>query len=320
MTSLQTPVEFLNVSAAVSGMTAAEQREYETGLASPTEIVNRDGAGLTIEWDILRTRSSKTDEGEVKVYNLAQAFRGGLHAEWLRRTARGVGFKVGVHVGWGGDLNLIMAGDAWEIVPDMRRGQEVITLFRFGEGQRAIVESTPDAPKQYLYESGNALGLWLVIQDLFMQLGQLRIDPAMQAPFMAAVQRTPIAASGSWVLDGELTRVIGDLLDTFGLEWKVINGQVIFLERGITASSQGQAAALLAPSTGLLEWSPTDAGLALTALAQPSIRPGSQIVVRDGFGRPVGAPGFRVESVRFTGSTFTGESIMTIEARRSVPL
>ena len=149
---------------------------------------------------------------------------------------------------------------------------------------------------------------------------ELRIDPAMQAPFMAAVQRTPIAASGSWVLDGELTRVIGDLLDTFGLEWKVINGQVIFLERGITASSQGQAAALLAPSTGLLEWSPTDAGLALTALAQPSIRPGSQIVVRDGFGRPVGAPGFRVESVRFTGSTFTGESIMTIEARRSVPL
>jgi hypothetical protein len=95
---------------------------------------------------------------------------------------------------------------------------------------------------------------------------------------------------------------------------------VLFLERGITASSQGQAAALLAPSTGLLEWSPTDAGLALTALAQPSIRPGSQIVVRDGFDRPVGAPGFRVESVRFTGSTFTGESIMAIEARRSVPL
>lgn len=316
----QNPIEFLNVAAAVSGMSDDEQREFESGIAAPTTIVNLDGSGLTIEWDIQRTRSSKTDAGEVRIYNLAPSFRGALHASYLRRTASGAGFKVGVHVGWGGQLNLVMAGDAWEIIPDLPRGQEVVTILRFGEGQRAIVDSTPDAPKQYTYDAGNALGLWLVIQDMFVQLGGLRIAPAMQAPFIEAVQRTPIAASGSWVLDGELTSTINDLLDTFGLEWKVINGQVIFLARGVTASAQGQEAALLSPSTGLLEWSPTDAGLSIRALSQPSIRPGTQIVVRDGFGRPVGAPGFRVESVRFTGSTFTGESVMAIEARRSIPL
>lgn len=317
---LQTPVEFLNVSAAVSGMTIAEQVAYENGLAAPTTIVNLDGAGLHIAWDVMRTRSSKTDFGEVTIRNLSPAFRRQLFVMWKTRTASAAGFKTGIHIGWGGEVNLVMSGDVWEMLPEIRSGEDVLTTMRFGEGQRQVKDSTTPTPKQYNYEAGNALGLWLTIQDMFFQLGGLRIDPSMQAVFTTAVTATPIAASGSWLLSGEIVDNINDLLDTFGLEWKVYNGQVIFMSRGITASSQGAVAVLLTPTTGLLEWMPADdAGIVCTALAQPSVRPGTQFIVQDGFGVPVGAPGFRVETVRFTGQT-DSDSLMFLTGRRSIPI
>jgi hypothetical protein len=317
---LQTPVEFLNVSAAVSGMSTAEQLAYQTGLAAPTTVLNLDGAGLHIAWDIMRTRSSKTDSGEVTIRNLSTSFRLGLYATWQQFNATSGGFKVGVHIGWGGTVNLAMSGDVWEMLPEVRSGEDVLTVMRFGEGQRQVKDSTTPTPKQYTYEAGNALGLWLTIQDMFFQLGGLRVDPSMQAVFTTAVTSTPLAASGSWDLSGELVDNINDLLDTFGLEWKVYNGQVIFMSRGITSSSQAPVAVLLTPATGLLDWTPLDdAGIACTALAQPSVRPGTQFIVQDGFGVPVGAPGFRVETVRFAGQTDT-ESLMFLTGRRSIPI
>ena len=92
------------------------------------------------------------------------------------------------------------------------------------------------------------------------------------------------------------------------------------MDRGITASSQDEQAVELKPSSGLLDWSPMDdGGIACVALAQPSMRPGIQIVIRDAFDRPVGAPGFRVETVQFTGAT-DADSIMNLTARRSIPV
>jgi hypothetical protein len=321
MTSpLQLPVQFLNVSAAVSGISANEQIAFETGTAAPTTISNLNGDGLKITWNILRTRSSHTDYGEATITNMSPAFRGLLYETWQRFNATLTGFRVGVHIGWGGKVNLVMMGDCWDFNPEHREGEDIVSIFKFGDGQKPVKEATTDTPKVYTYEAGAALGLWLTISDMFHQLGGLRIDPAMQAVFSAAVTRTPLAASGSWSLDGELVDNINDLLDTFGLEWKVYNGQVIFLDRGITANSQGVLAALLNASTGLLTWEPMDdSGIQLSALAQPSIIPGTQIVVQDAFGRPVGAPGFRVETVGFVGST-DGDSIMNITARRSVPV
>lgn len=310
---------FLNVSAAISGVSANEQIAYESGTAAPMTISNLDGSGLHISWDVLRTRSSKTDYGVATVRNLSPKFRGLLYETWRRFNATLTGFRVGVHIGWGGRVDLVMMGDCWDLQPDERQGEDALTIFKFGEGQRPIKQGATDTPKQYTYEAGNALGLWLTITDMFANLG-LKIDPAMQAVFSAAVTRTPLSATGSWSLAGELIDNINDVIDTFGLEWKVYNGQVIFLERGITASSQGSQAAVLKASTGLMQWKPLDdGGIACTALAQPSLKPGDQIDVRDAFGKPVGAPRFRVETVQFTGATDT-ESLMNLTARRSVPV
>jgi hypothetical protein len=317
---LQLPVEFLNVSAAVSGITLAEQASWLTGFAAPTVIQNLDGRGLWIGWDIMRTRSSKTDYGEVMIKNLSPAFRGRLYETWQTYNATPTGFRMGVYIGWGGKVDLVMMGECWEMVPDKRQGEDVLTIMRFGEGQKPIKEATLDTPKQYTYSAGNAQGLWLTIQDMFFNLGGLRVDPAMLPIFTAAVARTPLAASGSWSLDGELIDNINATLDTFGLEWKVYNGLVIFMDRGITASSQDAQAVVLEPSSGLLDWTAMDdGGVACVALAQPSMRPGLQIIVRDAFGRPVGAPGFRVETAQFVGQT-DGDSIMNLTARRSVPV
>jgi hypothetical protein len=316
---LQLPTEFLNVSAAISGVSANEQVAYATGTAAPTTISNLDGTGLHISWDILRTRSSKTDYGVATIRNLSPAFRGLLYDTWKRFNATQTGFRVGVHIGWGGKINLVMMGDCWDMQPSERLGEDVLTVFRFGEGQRPVKQGKTDTPKQYTYEAGNALGLWLTITDMFANLG-LKIDPSMQPIFTAAVVRTPLSATGSWSLAGELVDNINDTLDTFGLEWKVYNGQVIFMDRGITASAQGESAVLLQASTGLLTFKPMDdGGITCTALAQPSLRPGNQIVVRNENGQPVGAPGYRVETVQFTGATDT-ESIMMLTGRRSVPV
>lgn len=316
---LQLPTKFLNVAAAVSGVSANEQIAYATGTAAPTTILNLDGTGLKITWDVLRTRSSKTDYGVATIYNLSPAFRGLLYDTWQRFNATLTGFRVGVHIGWGGRVNLLMMGDCWDLIPDERQGEDVLTIFKFGEGQRPVKQGTTDTPKQYTYEAGNALGLWLTITDMFANLG-LQIDPTMQAVFTEAVTRTPLSATGSWSLAGELVDNITDVLDTFGLEWKVYNGQVIFMARGITASAQGETAALLTAATGLLQWRRMDdGGIACTALAQPSVRPGTQIVVRDAFGRPVGAPGYRVETAQFVGAT-DDTSIMNLTGRRSVPV
>jgi hypothetical protein len=316
---LQLPVEFLNVSAAVSGVSAPEQVTYLTGLAAPTTIANLDGRGLHISWDVTRTRSSKTDFGECTIKNLSPAFRKLLYATWQTYNTTTTGFRVGVHIGWGGIVNLVMY-ECWEMVPERREGEDVLTIFKFGEGQKPVKEATTPVPKQYTYEAGNALGLWLTIQDMFHQLGGLRIDPTMQPIFTAAVVRTPLSASGSWSLDGELVDNINDTLDTFGLEWKVYNGVVIFMDRGITAASQDATAVLLNAASGLLQWEMMDdSGIACTALAQPSVRPGTQFVVQDAFGVPVGAPGFRVETVRFSGQT-DGDSTMVLTGRRSIPV
>jgi hypothetical protein len=299
-------------------MTEQEQVIYETGLAAPTAISNLDGGGLRILWDVTRTRSSKTDFGEVTLINLSPPFRRQVYALWQTRSSSR-GFRMGLHTGWGGVAHLVMSGTCWNIQPEVRSGQDVLTIFRFGEGQQEIVAATTNTPKAYTYEGGDALGLWLTIQDMFFQLG-LRVDPSMQPAFMSAVRATPIAASGSWVLTGEITDTIGDMLDTFGLEWKVYAGQVIFLRRGVTASAVGELAAVLSPSTGLLGWTPTDSGgIECTALAQAAIRPGTQIIVQDGFGISVGAPGFRVETVRFFGDT-NGVSVMAIAALKSTPV
>ncbi len=312
-TTLQTPVQFLNVCAAVSGLTAQEQAAFAQGIAAPEAVVNLDGVGLHIAWDVTRSRSSKTDDGTVTIKNLSQAFRRDAYAAWQNASGS---YRVGVHIGWGSEVHLVMAGDCWEFQPEVRAGEDILTVLRFGEGQRPITESTIDTPKQYAFEAGQATVLWLVVQDMFNQLG-LKIDPSMQAPFAQAVTATPLAAGGSWVFTGELTSNLNDILDTFGLEWKVINAQVIFLRRGVTASSQAPVAVLLNADTGLLDWKLADGGVECLALAQPAMVPGTQIVVQDAFGAPVGAPGFRVETVRFTGQT-DGESLMTLVGRRSV--
>lgn len=312
-------VEFLQVAAAVSGVSASEQVAYLTGLAAPTTISNLDGSGLRIQWDVTRSRSSKTDSGECTIYNLSPALRAQLFATWRVYNATPTGFRVGVHAGWGGIVNLIMVGDCWEMIPERREGQDILTTFKFGEGQRAITQSTATAPKTYAYTAGNAQVLWLTIQAMFGEAG-LRVDQTMLPLFSQAVTATPLAATGKWVLAGDLIANLTDVLDTFGLEWKVYNGQVIFMSRGMTAAAQGSEAFLFNASTGLLSWHATDDdGIEVEALTQASLRVGHQFIVQDSFGVPVGSPGFRVEAVRFTGDT-DGDSKMLITGRKSVAI
>lgn len=310
-------IEFLNVSAAVSGVSASEQVAYLTGLAAPTTISNLDGAGLRIKWSIYRSRSSKTDVGECTIYNLSKATRALLYETWRVYNGTRTGFRIGVHAGWGGTVGLLMVGECTEMVPARHEGEDVLTTFRFGEGAKVLRESVDLTPKIYTYNAGDSLALWLTIQAMFQSAG-LAVDQTMQPLFAEAVASTPLPPVGKWALTGNLVQNITDVLDTFGLEWKIYNGKVIFMRNGVTTSAQGAEAILFNASTGLLGWRETDdGGVEVDALTQPATRVGLQFVVQDAFGAPVGAPGYRVESVRFTGDT-DGESKMLVVGRKSV--
>jgi hypothetical protein len=312
---VQTPLEFLQISAGVSGATTADQILYQTSMAAPS-ILNLDGNGLKLEWDILRTRSSKTDEAEITVYNLSQAFRLQWYAVYRAFEPVG-GMKVGIHIGWGGTVNLVMYGSAWEMIPERKTGTDVLTTVRIGDGQAAVkLGPAVLLPTQ-------TVGQPNILFDLLkVEFGKipLILDEDQRPMWQEATARTILPSPFSYTTSGELIDNLTDLIATMGLEWKLINGRVVFMDRGITASSQNPLATVLTASTGLLEWEETDGGgVRCQALAQPSVLPGTQITVLSELGVPVGAPFYRVESARFTGST-DGPSLMVVEGRRGVPV
>lgn len=308
---------FLHVAAAVSGINPLEQAAWATGIAAATQVINLDGTGLWIGWDVVRTRASSTDQAEVTIANLPPVIRKALYQAWQAASAGPLGFKMGLYLGWDSITTLAFAGEVYEMIPERRQGVDVHTVIRMGDGYKSV-EKNAAAPTVHTYGAGQSTVVWGLLVYMFGQLG-LTIDPSQQPAVEAAVLATPLPVSGQISLEGEVSDVLDSLVASIGLEWKVIDGQVVFMAGGITASAQGATAVLLDAIHGLLEWEEAEAGgIRATALAQPSMRPGNQFVVADSFGIPLGA-GYRCETVRFTGAT-DGESIMVIEGRPTVPL
>lgn len=309
---------FQQVSAALAGINPAEQAVFAAGgIAAATELINLDGLGLWMSWSVTRTRTSSADQCEVQVANLSPTTRAALFQAWRSADAAGLPFPMALYLGWDGLLTLAFTGQVYELIPDRREGEDVLTIIRMGDGFKRV-DKNAAAPTVHTYAAGQGAVIWGLLVYCFAQLG-LTVDPSQQPIVEAAVVQTPLPTSGQISLEGEVADVLDGLVASIGLEWKVIDGVAVFMRQGITASAQGATAIVFDALHGLLDWEETEAGgIRVEALAQPHVRPGDQFVVIDSFAVPL-SPGYRVEQDQLSGS-IDSTSTMVVEGRPTVPL
>ena len=277
----------------------------------PVTLANLDGTGLKVEWSIERTRSSSPDQGTITIYNLSMATRKAVHELW-KASEPLLGYTVQFSIGWEGLAELVFVGNCWRMVPEQRVGEDVLTILEVGDGNKQVRDAT--VGQSFAKGAINTMITYLVTSVLKMPF-----DPASKALILDKAAELPIQNWNNYVLNGDPQDRLDELIDTLNLEWKPFQGRFIVTEKGNFATA-ATAAPLLSAATGLMEWSQEDdGGVYLTALANPNVKPGTQVQVRDSFGMSIGAPAHRVAKVSFHGAS-DGESVMEIVGRRSVLL
>jgi hypothetical protein len=273
-------------------------------------LLNLQGEGLKIDWNITRSRGSTPDTGEVTVYNLSAASRGLLDT-YQRLSSSGVGLpmNLSLSLGWGGLVGQVMFGQVWKLLADQRVGEDVMTTFYVGDGGISARDAV--VGQSFAQSSIQTIVTFLVLYGL-----KVPLDPASLTLVTQKSATIPIAQWKNYVVTNSVETALDDLLDTIGLEWKIVDGIWIVTDQG-NAATASPIAYILSAQSGLLDWTSEDGGVTVSALANPNIMPGSAIQVIDSFGKPVGStPQLRVETIQFTGTT-DGESLMTIQARPS---
>lgn len=315
------------------------------GNAPGINVLNLDGEGHTITWDILRKRRGP-EEGTITIYNLGSQIRGALGAAYKaaqrkvlgaapdvgrfleqgvgryetalllaeREVAQPYGYKIELGIGWEGRTSLVYRGDAISVRPSRVEGVDVVTDLVIGSkawqdaaAGASFANVTVSLMIQLLVQGPAPTGLGL----------QIEYDSLQKIEERGA--EIGVREYTSWARAGKTSEMVDDLLAAMDLEGKVHNGRFVVTDRG-NAATTSPIAFQLSPGTGLLDWTETDDdGLEVTALAIPDIQPGHQVAVTDLDARPIGARRHRVESVRLTGTT-EGQSTMHIECRKAVLL
>lgn len=284
-------------------------------IAVPNTVVNLDGTGLKMEWDIERTRSSTPDQGTVTVYNLSPSARKVFHEAWKLSTEV-ASYILDLSIGWGGLVERVFVGDVWKIIPEIRIGEDVLTVFHLGDGVDKLRDGVTPLGANQAKTLFTAVLLILVSSEKGLRIP---IDPVSLVLIQAKAALLPATLFWNYVGQGSLEENIDDLIDLVGLEWKVHQGIFIVMDKG-NAATASTIAIVLKAGGGLLSWAQEDdGGISATALANPNVKPGTQVTIIDSFGIPVGSPVHRVEKVSFRGAT-DGESIMEIVGRKSVLL
>jgi hypothetical protein len=131
-----------------------------------------------------------------------------------------------------------------------------------------------------------------------------------------AASELPIQLWGNIPAGANTRDQVNLIMDTLGLEWRVHNGTFVVMRAGVIL----RAGPVIRPGTGLISYERrNDGGIIFSALANPEVEPGIQVLVQNDFGKPFGEPVYRVERVTFTGST-VGESLMEVEAAKVITL
>jgi len=250
---------------------------------------------LRIDFDVEKTVSGIPNAATIKVYNLSRATRTRLKEE---------GGKVELLAGYrsgDGELGLAFAGTISDVVHEYT-GDDVVTTLECGDGDKSQV--TGFISKTYPRGASIESIVW-DIQELGMpdvSLGDtigLATLPALQRAL--SFQTTP-------------RRALDELGRTYGFYWSIQNGalEVVKKDRFIPSVTD------LTPETGLIDTPAiSDKGITARALLDTAIRPNRVVRLDSDKLRDEGASGeYRVSSVRYTGSNYSGDNTVELEGER----
>jgi hypothetical protein len=275
-------------------------------------IFNLDGQGLRVEWSCTKTNTPDADELELAIYNLAPLLRGAIQTAY-QALSRAAGYLVSFSLGWDGVPLRLMRGDVWDLKAEERTRTDVVTRMRIGDSlqaKRDAIVLPVNAKVPFLIFLRGLITNPVVSGGL-----GLAIDPASDA-IMTTAAGSITQPVGNVAAGNGVANTITVLMDSIGLQWRT-SGGVFYALRGAIIPGP---AIIISPASGLLsETRRNDGGIDFEALADPRVEPGRQVIVRDEFGKPIGAPAYRVERMTFDGST-DGQSLMSVEAAKALVL
>ncbi len=279
-------------------------------------VSNLDGNGLRFTWEIERDNTNAADKGRISIFNLSSAFRGVLFEAW-RALSAASGYLVEFGIGWDGVPQTVIRGDVWRLTPNRRTPTDVETVIEIGDGQKNLRDQT-------VGRSFSNVRISIVLEYLVALppatadaggggLG-LIYPPESKALVAQATSELPIQTWGNIPAGANTREAIDLIMSTLGLTWRIHNGAFVVLRGGLS----NKPPPLIRPGTGLISYEVRDdGGIDFTALSNPDVEPGTQVLVQDDNGRPFAEPAYRVDRAVYRGDT-DGESVMTVNASKAL--
>lgn len=281
--------------------------EIVTNTQAPVLIVDSsDGQGLRISWETSKTFGSNSNNGSFVIYNLSKTLI--EYIETLQSLIGNTGFSATLSFGWEGQVYELLTGQISKLLTQERTANDVLTMVEFSENYLNNQQALPEAIQA-------ADAFWIGgFTSIATSLGV-----TLSAQFLTALAANPIAVSVptfSAVFANDPQADMDVLVSAMGpgYDWVIISGEIFLLNQGLYSDQSPPA--VLQPSSGLLTFTPQDdGGLAITAVGNPGISPGQQLLVNDGLGKPLGGGPLRIESASWSGDTDSG-CVMNISARQ----
>lgn len=293
-------------------------------VAAGIEVINLDGSGLRIAFEVTRTLESRPDVARVRVWGLSLERRIAIR-EVHRLTGA---LPLEIHAGWDLIALPLFIGQGTRVSIDLGTDYSRPTLeVEAGDG----VEGYSGATLEFatlgitvleLVQNYAAPALVEPVPGLPAQTfpsNTVRLSPDAIATLSAASGASVGTFANGYVFSGSARDLMDEICRTIGARWWIANGIMEVVPA--RAPSSGQAL-VLRPSSGLLAHAKGDDldGIRCRALLDPAALPGRLFIPQTDLGVPIGEPAYRVEAVTFTGDTDAGPWSMDLVGRGGLTL
>ena len=257
---------------------------------SQFRIRNRDDDGLRMAFDGTRTNDPDPDTMTLRIWGLNDSSRARMTALFELEST----FRLELSAGYVGLASQIFIGDVFKLhhkktdgflhVTEISTG-DGLNGFRDGQMSESFVGGVPVDTVRRVTEA--ALGL------------RARADAEKE--FAAALGESQITTfSNGFVATGQAQEVLTEIAASQGLKWWIKDGEIIYVRKNRATSD---VAIVLNSDTGLISvGEPKELGdVEFTALLNPKIFPGRQVLIQDANKQPVGAAAHRVDQCNYRG-------------------
>ena len=251
--------------------------------------------GLRVTFEITKSEDSSANKANIKVYNLNKNSRSFVEDQQLTvellvgyKGTRGTETLAQLFIGNMGEKGI---GRTYS----ERMGQEWVTTFEVGDGEKQLNESHVELS----FDKGVPFPAIIsqVVQSFGLPLGS--VQPVGEG----------IAANG-FTASGRAKDVMDKLASRFGFNWSIQNNSVQITREGVPTP---ETAVVLSPQTGLIgNVTKREKGIELRALLNPQIVPGRILSVINS--AQVTAGFFKTTSAKYVGDNYGEDWTVSVEA------